>query len=187
SVSVKCSNQTTTATGIKEIQVFTKGGKDSVEYELHTTTFPRIGTLAVSRLVKVDLGSNDDKFTSKIVGTLVKGSNVQLDVAGAAGKDSLKLVAGGFLNDGAVLRMNALGGDDADTIKLAYNGDMDGTLNLHLDGQGGNDKVAADLNTSFFVAKGDGVVGEVGNPAQVRGGAGNDKLRFRVKGPHLAG
>jgi hypothetical protein len=188
SVSVKCGNQTTTVNGIKEIQVFTKGGKDSVEYELHTQSNNYLGTGKTSRVVTVDLGSGDDKFASKMYGTLYKGSSMQLDVAGWAGKDTIKLVGGAIaVNDGAVLRLNGKGGDDGDNIVVSYLGDLDGTLNLYANGQDGNDKVTANVYTDLL-GQGTGTVGEVGNPAQVRGGPGNDKkLQFWVRGKHLAG
>lgn len=192
-------NVYTTKSGVAQIEVLGKGGDDQVSYNLN-------GDLVAPRVVLVDLGAGNDKFTDNLTGAINSTTGFDLEVYGGAGNDTmttnqtgatllgnatiyfqgdagndtLSYNGSGQVASGASLNPEFSGGAGNDTIQSNYAGVINGNYlyNLAADGGAGNDNIVAN------VALAAGSTGSVGSalatPAAVEGGAGNDTIRFAV-------
>ena len=157
--------------------------------------------------VMVDLGAGNDQFTGNIAGDINNPDGLNLQVYGGTGNDNLSInqtgrtLQGAFIpylegdagNDtlafkstGAIAPAAAVlpgltGGAGNDTITSDYSGVINGNYiyNLAIDGGPGDDTIVDNINVA---AGSSGTIGTDANtPAIVRGGAGNDKIRFAIK------
>ena len=192
-------NVYTTKSGIAQIEVLGKGGDDQVSYNLE-------GDLVAPRVVLVDLGAGNDKFTDNLAGAINSASGLDLEVYGDAGNDTMSTVQtgatllgkatvyfdGGAGNDnlayngsgmiaaGASLSPEFSGDAGNDTIRSNYAGQINGNYmyNLTADGGSGNDTITDN------VAVAAGSTGSVGSasatPAAIEGGSGNDTIQYAV-------
>lgn len=101
--------------------------------------------------------------------------SVALTMDGSDGNDIMQASVNADLVTNAVFSGIMLGGAGADIMSLDYRGTMDGTIFLNMDGGLGNDNLRATLTPS---ALSKGKVGVPTTPATVRGGAGDDVVRF---------
>ena len=198
-VTLGTGNVYTTRTAVAQIDLVAKGGDDQVTYNLN-------GNLATRRVVLVDLGAGNDKFTDNLTGAMSDPTGFDLEVYGDAGNDTMidnntaTVLAGnpvvyfqgdagndtlthnttGLIAAGASLSPESSGGAGNDTIKSNYSGVIDGyyMYNLAADGGAGNDTITTNVRIAA------GSTGSVGSaaaaPAAVQGGAGNDTIRFAV-------
>jgi hypothetical protein len=159
-----------TKSGINNILVLTRGGNDTVNYNL-------TGTLTTPRLLSVDLGSLADTAANKNSATLDFGGNAinsyfAAVVVGTAGQDTVSTA--NFTGDiKGVAALAVYSGGGADSTDVAYQGTLTGTLAFYLDGQGGNDTVSATVKLN------DGSTGNLA--AVVEGGNGDDNLTLTVE------
>ena len=198
-VTLGTGNVYTTKSAIAQIELVGKGGNDQVSYNLN-------GDLVSPRVVLVDLGDGNDKFTDNLNGAINSTTGLDLEVYGDAGNDTMTTnQAGATLQGNAVVYFQGDAGNDTlsyngtgliaagasfspefsggagnDTIRSNYSGVVNGyyMYNLTADGGAGNDNITANVHV------GAGSTGSVGSsastPAAVDGGAGNDTIRFAV-------
>ncbi len=189
----------TTKSAIAQIDLVAKGGNDTVNYNL-------TGDLVTPRVVLVDLGAGNDKFTDNLNGAINTTNGLDLEVYGDAGNDTMTsnqvgntLVGNavvyfqgdagndnlsynglGMIAAGASFSPEFAGGAGNDTIRSNFTGVVNGyyMYNLTADGGAGNDNIAVDVN---IAAGSTGTIGAAsGTPAAVNAGAGNDKVHYAV-------
>src|SRR5262245_20451169 len=185
------------ATGIEHVRVDTRGGDDTVTYSRSTAGGNFTGRLDF----KAKLGSGNDSFTANLNGNdLVGTANVEFDIAGNAGNDTMTFnagttAAGVDIASGARLKLGAAGDNGTDSITVAYAGKLDGKLTVQDQGGADNDTVAATValsagsTGSLTAAVRGGGAGEEGEDEDEDGGAsdGNDTLTLTVTGPIATG
>jgi hypothetical protein len=201
-VKVRAGRASTDVTGISNILINTRGGKDQVDYTL-------AGDLTKTMNVTANLGKDNDTFTAHLGGHSLAGAalnfnvngedgndNVRIDgstgtnlgagtglianLNGGAGKDTLFVPFNGDIGQNAFLRVQMSGGGDRDNLKTTYSGKNDGFLNLGMSGDGDKDTLDAEVN---LAAGSTGGVGTSASPALLQGGDGNDTMTFVVHTP----
>jgi hypothetical protein len=156
-VSVKCDNGPAVSySGITTINISTKGGNDSVGYNLVRADF--LKTLGLpgllfnpTRDLNVSLGDGADKFAAAIDRYhMTAGCRLNFNVFGGNGADDLSVDAlsaypGGYslltVDAGASFNVNLNGGADADKLTAWYKGENDGFVSLQATGSTGNDRI----------------------------------------------
>ena len=188
-----------TKSGIAQIELLGKGGDDQVSYNLD-------GDLVAPRVVLVDLGAGNDKFTDNLTGAINGASGLDLEVYGNTGNDTmtsnqtgatllgnattyfegddgndtLSYSGSGLIASGASVNPEFSGGGGNDTIRSNYAGLIVGNYmyNLTADGGSGNDNIA--VNVAIAAGSTGSVGSALGTPAAITGGSGNDTIRFVV-------
>jgi hypothetical protein len=177
--------------------VFFSGGRGNDRFSYNLTA-----ELNGNRLISVDLGAGNNRFSATVRRDLLARSNLNVNVVSGAGIDNLRMTQIGGLQAGAIVAFSAdagagddvinfqttsfvainsgacifltlNGGAGTDHVNAIYAGRQDGTLALTADGGAGNDNVFTDFE--IFP----GSVGVVA-PGRVGGGAGNDNLTYIV-------
>lgn len=198
-IRVGTGNTYTTQSAIAQIELVGKGGNDQVTYNLN-------GDLTSSRVVLVDLGAGNDRFTTNLNGAINNANGLDLEVYGDAGNDTmaanqpgatllgnavvyfegdagndkLSYSGSGLIASGASFSPEFSGGAGNDVINSNYGGLINGyyMYNLTADGGAGNDVINVG---TLVVAGSTGSVGSAAtSPAAVQGGAGNDKITYKV-------
>jgi hypothetical protein len=169
-VSVTADGRTVTRTGVKQIQVHTRGGDDAVDYTL-------TGPATRESRLKIDLGAGNDTATLEADGVRL-GARVEVDVNGGLGNDTITAdyavevdnrfrirLDGGLGNDtvtgtvalaaGSTGEVEALvtGGLGDDRLTLNVTGTAD-ELEARLDGGLGTDPSASTPNVRLRVVEG---------------------------------
>jgi hypothetical protein len=192
-VSVQADNLTTSASGIKEIRINTRGGKDTVNYNLNPV-LPRLPWVRTdqkgTQKVNVYLGTGDDKFqTSMCPQHLMSGASLSFDVNGSVGDDDLLMDMAPHdiaVDKGASLSVKLDGNYGRDRVTAKYKGELDGNLSIvTLGGPGkgwfigldGYDTVVADLLlTTGSNHHSDGLA-----TVRAEGGYSNDNLTLTTR------
>src|SRR5262245_51969095 len=178
-ITIQCGSLSRTFDGpVSAIRVNTRGGKDSVTYNLASGL-----AAGVNREVEVELKQGNDTFVANLSGTvagpsgMLSAAELQLDVHGNQGKD--KLTVNNFLNidAGARVRTNLSGDQDKDVLNITYQGVQDGFSFLKADGGTAKDIVTVNMQLN---SGSNNTPGDAGDLAQVLGGNGKDKLTFKV-------
>lgn len=148
---------------------------------------------AVPLRIVANGAGGDDTLTANLAGNLWMFSSLVIDVQGGLGADTILVnasTAALHVNTFARLSVTASGylhGQDnnaqdlGNAVELRYRGDLDGGLDFDLHGSGGQDEVSAEMD---FTSGSTGAVG-VRNDlrrAQVRGGGGDDRVEYVVRG-----
>lgn len=192
---------------VHSIQVNTLGGnKDSIEYDLTgdmvannrslNATFGKgkgdtfhaelNGNLVNSfLLLQVNGGNGGDHLSADVNGSLNGASFLGLLLKGGAGADRIAVNATNSVNIGPLAQLTVAvdAGAGNDRVDVAYEGQMQGALFLDAFGGAGKDSVNATLT---FDGLSNGLLFGPTSPnsgkaaAQVRGGGGNDRLKFEV-------
>ena len=189
----------TSQAAVSVIELMGNGGDDHV-------TFNLTGDVVAAQTVLFDLGAGNDHFTANIAGNVNTANGLDLEAYGRDGNDSMTVnqtgqaLAGAFVpylegdagNDtltyngsgeiaaGASVTPEFSGGAGNDSIRATYSGVIQGNYiyNLSADGGAGNDNVVENV---FAAAGSTGMVGtSAATPAAVKGGTGNDTVRFAV-------
>jgi hypothetical protein len=151
---------------ITNVNVFTRGGGDSVVY---TLTGPLLR--GVARSVSVNLGSGNGSFRARVRGTLQTASTLTVSARGT-GSDILSLNDPADINAGATLVAAFKGGDVANAISTTYQGQLRGTLVVFAEGGAGPDTIDGVFTLT------NGSSGTLS--AQELGGFGDDSLFMNV-------
>jgi hypothetical protein len=136
-------------------------------------------------LLQVTGGNGGDVIGANVNGSLNGASFLGLLLKGGAGKDKINVEATNSVNIGplAQLTVSIDAGAGDDQVGVNYEGQMQGALFLDAFGGAGNDKVSATLTfdgVSNGLVFGPTSANSGKAAAQVRGGGGNDKLKFEV-------
>jgi hypothetical protein len=156
-VTVQCDNaKGVTYSGITAINVSTKGGNDSVSYNLVRDPFLKAFSLPgllvnPTRALNVSLGTGADKFAAAIEPYhMTAGTSLSFNISGGSGADALSVDAlsaypGGYslltVDKGAAFNVYLDGGTGADKLTAWYKGENDGNVSLQAAGSTGNDKL----------------------------------------------
>ena len=171
-VHVGTGNVYTTQSAIAQIDLVAKGGNDQITYNL-------TGDLVSPRVVLVDLGAGNDKFTDNLNGAINNANGLDLEVYGDAGNDTMTTnQPGATLLGNAVVYFEGDAGND----KLSYHGSgliaQSTSFSPEFSGGAGNDVI--NLNTHLAAGSTGTVGASATSPAAIQGGAGNDRITDNV-------
>jgi hypothetical protein len=141
-VTVEADDITFTATSpVRRIRVLTGGGYDDVSYTLTNDL-----AAGATRSVYVVLGQGDDFFAADIEAGLLGGARLDMTVLAGAGDDTLGLV-GGLVDVAADAQLNLdlRGNGGLDSISVVLAGFISGRVELALYGGYGDDAIDADV------------------------------------------
>jgi hypothetical protein len=183
---------------VNNIVVNTKGGNDTVTYDILGTDPINIGrpgpnpgnptlplNVAVTRKLTADLGSGNDLFQANVVESLTgpglpttpsslgANSNLDIEVKGGTGNDSA-LFRAGIIGTGSNVRFDFNGGQGGDAFNVIYGlpvAAQQANTNVLLDFQGGKGNDAA-----FVDVIGDLPAANSQTHINLLGGRGDDSL-----------
>ena len=160
-----------------EIYVATGRINNNVGYRL-------TGDLRANRRLDVNLAGGNDFFSAVLFNQQGDAADIRsvlsIKVNGGPGRDNLQVIGNydpDVTSDGGLF-LAIDGGPDNDTIRCLYNGEVKGEIGLSISGSAGRDFVRAFFT---FDIGSTGRLGRFLKPAVVRGGDGNDTLRFLVQ------
>jgi len=168
----------TATTAITKIRVNSRGGNDSVEYDLN---FDLMG----ARTVQAYLGNGDDSFVAHVHAAVNDPAALTIRAWGENGQDQLNFDGvGANVGLGGSLTVNFNGGNGKDNVNVDFAGVMDGNIKLTADGGNGKDVVSGHLNAeSSEDPETHETIGSTGSLTAVfRGGNGVDDMTLQVTG-----
>lgn len=178
-VTVLADGQSYTATGsIATIRVLTRGGNDSVQYDLSSDLWG-------ARNVIADLGNGADSFVANLQTNINDPAALAMRVWGGNGNDLLTLNAvGANVGVGGSLKVGFQGGNGKDTLDMNFSGILNGDAIFNADGGNGKDVVTGHLNaeSSELQETGETWPSTGTLVAHFRGGNGVDAMTLQVTG-----
>jgi hypothetical protein len=136
-VTVTADGRTRTFNRIREIRVDTRGGNDTVDYQL-------TGSTTAQSRVRIDLGNGTDTATVRAAGVRL-GAEAEVEVNGGSGDDSITADYAVEVDSRFRLRLDGGNGNDTITANLALAAGSTGRVEALAKGNEGDDRLTLNV------------------------------------------